>query len=46
MKRVTILFPILLAFGALANAQETNRITIIYDAFGAPSELERFSRFD
>ncbi len=48
MKRVTILFPILLAFGALANAQETNRITIIYDAFGAPSELERdwgFSAF-
>jgi 7,8-dihydropterin-6-yl-methyl-4-(beta-D-ribofuranosyl)aminobenzene 5'-phosphate synthase len=41
--RVTIplLFSLLLAFGSLSNAQEPGRVTIIYDAFGVPSELER-----
>ncbi len=39
--RPLLLLSILLAFSALANAQEPGRVTIIYDAFGAPSELER-----
>ncbi len=41
MKRATVFFLILLAFDASTKAQESNRVTIIYDAFGAPSELER-----
>lgn len=41
MRVLKRLIPLLLAVGASASGQETNRITVIYDALGAPSALER-----
>ena len=41
MRRVSVLFALLLASGTITNAQETKRVTIVYDAMGVPSELER-----
>src|SRR5215813_299176 len=39
--RFATAFSLFLTFAALVNAQEAKRITILYDAFGAPSALVR-----
>jgi len=41
MSRSIGLALLLLTSHGMTNAQETNRLTVIYDAMGAPSELER-----
>jgi len=41
MRRAMILTLLLLASIGAAHAQEANRVTMIYDAMGVPSELER-----
>jgi hypothetical protein len=40
-RRFAVTIALFLAFAVPAGAQETNRITILYDAFGAPSMLQK-----
>lgn len=40
-RRLAVTLVLILAFAVPAGAQETKRITILYDAFGAPSMLQK-----